>query len=150
GAERASRIAAFPDAAIGWVPDAFRVSLGVARREHPAALLSTSAPFSAHLVALAVHRCTGIPWIADFRDEWAVNPGLRDEPAIVRSMARRFERVITSAAHRVTVAADYFDIANPAGTPLSIISNGVDEADLAPLDGPSRPQDALVLTYVGT
>jgi hypothetical protein len=85
-----------------------------ARREHRVVSFSTSAPFSSHLVALAIHRCTRIPWIADFRDEWAVNPGLRDEPEIGRSMARRLERAITGAAHRVTVAADSLDILDPA------------------------------------
>jgi glycosyltransferase involved in cell wall biosynthesis len=150
GLTRASRVAAFPDHATGWIPDALRVTLRVIRRERPAVLFSTSAPFSSHLVALAAHRRTGLPWIADFRDEWAANPGLREDPAIVRSMARRLERAITQAAESITIAADYFELDNPSETPMVLIPNGVDERDLAGLAPAGRSEDALVMSYVGT
>jgi glycosyltransferase involved in cell wall biosynthesis len=149
GWERASRIAAFPDAAIGWVPDAVRLSLSVVRREHPAVLFSTSAPYSSHLVALAVHRRTGIPWIADFRDEWAANPSMRDEPPLVRRMARRLELEITRRAAAITVVGDYFQILNPFGSPIATIPNGVDDQDLEEPTS-TRLGDALTLSYVGT
>jgi glycosyltransferase involved in cell wall biosynthesis len=150
GLTRASRIAAFPDHAVGWIPDALRITLSVIRRERPAVLFSTSAPFSSHLIALAAHRRTGVPWVADFRDEWAANPGLLDDPAIVRTMARGCERAITGAASAVTVAADYFQLDNPSGTPRILVPNGVDEADLVGLDPSPPPDDAFLMSYVGT
>ena len=149
GLTTASRIAAFPDAAAGWMPDALRLALRTARRERPAMLFSTSAPFSAHLIALVVHERTGIPWVADFRDEWSANPGLRGEPALVRRMARRLELEITSRASAITVVGDYFDIFNPHASPIAVIPNGVDDQDLEePREGPAG--DALTLSYVGT
>jgi glycosyltransferase involved in cell wall biosynthesis len=150
GFTRASQVAAFPDHATAWIPHALQLTLRLIRQQRPTVLVSTSAPFSSHLVALAAHRRTGIPWVADFRDEWAANPGLRDDPALVRSMARRVERAITGAAAAVTIAADYFDLDNPTGTPTVVIPNGVDEADLAGLDLDPRRADALVMSYVGT
>jgi glycosyltransferase involved in cell wall biosynthesis len=150
GLRRASRVAAFPDYAVGWIPDALRITLRAIRQEEPAVLFSTSAPFSSHLVALAAHRRTGVPWVADFRDEWAANPGLLDEPSVVRTMARRWERAITGAAASVTVAAEYFELDNPRGTPMVLIPNGIDEADLVGLDAAPPRSDAMVMSYVGT
>lgn len=150
GLERASRIAAFPDAAVAWIPDAVRVAMRAVRAERPAAIFSTSAPSSAHLVALAVHRRTGIPWVADFRDELSNNPYLRDDPAIVLRTARRLERAITSRAAAITVVEGYFDIFNPADSPVAVIPNGVDEEDLDGLDAPPPPDDRLALSYVGS
>ncbi len=149
GLRRASRVAAFPDSAIGWTPDALRVALRAVRRERPSVLLSTSAPFSTHLVALAVHQRTGIPWVADFRDEWSANPALAVEPALVRDLAGRLERAITSRAAALVQVADYFRLANPADTPCFAIPNGVDEDDFAGIEKPA-PRDVFQLSYVGT
>jgi glycosyltransferase involved in cell wall biosynthesis len=150
GLKRASRLAAFPDAAIGWAPDAVRLALRLVRSERPAVLFSTSAPFTSHLVALAVHRRTGIPWVADFRDEWSANPSLRNDPALVRRTARLVEREISAHAARVTVVADYFDLPPPAEASVAVIPNGVDDADVADVDAPPPPNDILRLSYVGT
>jgi glycosyltransferase involved in cell wall biosynthesis len=150
GLQQAAKVAAFPDRAVAWIPDAVRLGLRITRRERPSVLFSTAAPISAHLVALAVHRRTGIPWVADFRDEWAANPELRDQPAIVHNLARRFEREITSRAAAVTEVCDYFDLQNPAGSPAFVIPNGVDDDDLRGLRADPPLPDVLRLTYVGT
>ena len=71
-------------------------------------LYSTSAPYAGHLVALVIARLTGIPWVADFRDEWASNPHLAGQPRVLAALAARAERAITARARRVVVAADYF------------------------------------------
>lgn len=49
-------------------------------QQHPAALLSTSPPMSAHLAAFQIKRKLRIPWIADFRDP--MNPS--GEIAVLR------------------------------------------------------------------
>ncbi|MGN6372012.1 MAG: glycosyltransferase family 4 protein [Solirubrobacteraceae bacterium] len=151
GLERASRVAAFPDAAVGWIPDALRRAMKIVRSDRPAAIFSTSAPPSAHLLALAIQRRTGIPWVADFRDEWSANPHLRNDPALVLKAARRLERKIASRAAAMTVVEDYFEISNPAGSPVWVIPNGVDEEDFRGLHATKvRRQDRLTLSYVGS
>jgi glycosyltransferase involved in cell wall biosynthesis len=150
GLERSAQIAAFPDATMGWAPDALGQALRVVRAERPAVLFSTSAPYTSHLVALAVHRRTGIPWVADFRDEWAANPSLTDHPAVVRRLARRLEREITSLAAAVTIVASYFDLVNPSGCQTVVIPNGVDAEDLPGPDTPQPRDQFLTLSYVGT
>lgn len=150
GLERASQVAAFPDWATAWAPDALRLALRAVREQRPAVLFSTSAPYTAHLVAAAVHERTGIPWVADFRDEWAGNPAMRAAPALVHRAARRAEREITTRATAVTVVEGYFDLLNPSGSPVIAIPNGIDEEDLADLGDGGGDRRMLTLSYVGT
>src|SRR5438105_3171642 len=80
----------------GWLPFAFVAALHAARRERPDAIYSSSPPQAGHLAALAVHRLTGIPWVADFRDEWAADAFRADQPRPLARLAGRLERAITA------------------------------------------------------
>jgi glycosyltransferase involved in cell wall biosynthesis len=141
----------WPDNGLGWAPFAFVAALRAARRERPDAIFSTSAPYGSHLIALLVSRLTGIPWVADFRDEWAANPHLADQPRVLAALAERAERKITARAKRVVVVADYFRLAGlPAGDPRRIeIVNGIDGSDL-PSDSSGPPAGRFVLSFVGS
>jgi glycosyltransferase involved in cell wall biosynthesis len=142
----------WPDNGLGWAPFAFVAALRAARRDRPDVLFSSSAPYGSHLVALLVSRLTGIPWVADFRDEWATNPHLVDQPRPLMALASRAERAITAGARGIVVAADYFQLAGlePDDPRRVEIFNGVDEADLPPPEAPGPPSDRFVLTHVGT
>lgn len=150
GLRAAARLAAFPDDAVGWAPGALVRALRIVRAERPAVLMSTSAPFSSHLVAMAVHERTGIPWVADFRDEWSANPHLLADPQPVRKAARRLEREITARAAGVTFAGGYYDLANSAPSRTAVIPNGVDEDDFVGFDALTPPTDVFRVTFVGT
>jgi glycosyltransferase involved in cell wall biosynthesis len=142
----------WPDGGLGWTPFALAAALRLARRERPDVLVSTSAPYGAHLVGLLVARLTGMPWVADFRDEWSANPGLRDQPKALNALAGRAERAIARLAARVVVAADYFHLEGlPADSPRRLeILNGVDEADLEGVGPGSATQGRFVLAHVGS
>jgi glycosyltransferase involved in cell wall biosynthesis len=143
--------ATWPDGGKGWAPFALLAALRAARHERPEVIFSTSAPFGAHLVALWVSRRTGIPWVADFRDEWANNPHLGESRKVLARLTARSERAITSSARRVIVAADYFRLEGlaPDNPRRSVILNGVDAADL-PRRSMQPPRDRFVLASVGT
>jgi glycosyltransferase involved in cell wall biosynthesis len=152
---RLTRLRSFllwPDGGLGWAPFALVAALRAARRDRPEVLFSTSAPYGGHLVALLVSRLTGLPWVADFRDEWTANPHLGGQPRALARLSERAERAITQRATRVTVAADYFRLAGLARDDprRTEIVNGVDEADLPPGDAPGPPAGRFVLTHVGT
>jgi glycosyltransferase involved in cell wall biosynthesis len=59
-----------PDARIGWYPYAVSEGLEIIRREGIDAIYSSSPPYTTALIALKLHRTTGLPWIAGFRDPW--------------------------------------------------------------------------------
>jgi glycosyltransferase involved in cell wall biosynthesis len=150
-----SRLRAFvvwPDNGLGWAPFAFLAAMRALRRDRPDVLFSTSAPYGGHLAAAAVARLTGIPWVADFRDEWAANPHLADQPSALRALNARAEGAITARATRVIVAADYFELTGlPRNDPKRVeIVNGVDEDDLPRASSADPPAGRFVLAHVGT
>jgi len=63
-------VLAYPDQKIGWLRPAVRAAAEVIRRERFDAILSTSPPRVATLVADRIARQHGIPWIMDVRDPW--------------------------------------------------------------------------------
>jgi glycosyltransferase involved in cell wall biosynthesis len=137
----------WPDGGLGWLPGALLAAFRTVRRERPDVLFSSSAPYAGHLVALVVHRLTGIPWVADFRDEWAENPHLASQPGPLKWLARRIERMIARDAATLVAAADYFRLAG--GAPFETITNGVDPADV-PQTPATPPTDRFRLCFVGT
>jgi glycosyltransferase involved in cell wall biosynthesis len=150
---RLMRLRAFvlwPDGGLGWMPFAFAAALKRARRDRPDVLFSTSSPYGSHLVAGAVARLTRIPWVADFRDEWAANPHLAGQPRLLTRLSRRAERMIAKRAARIVVAAEYFRIegVGPDDPRRIEIVNGVDEDDL--LVDATGPRDRFVLAHVGS
>jgi glycosyltransferase involved in cell wall biosynthesis len=149
GWERARTYVTWPDPFQGWLPAAIAVTLREVRRDRPEVLYTTSAPYVSHLAGLIVHRLTGIPWVADFRDEWAANPHLDDAPRSLRRLTRRAERAIAANAH-VVVVGDYFDIEGTQPDRRTTITNGVDPEDLASLPATEAPRERFVLAHVGT
>ena len=147
GLMRLKAYVSWPDGGLGWVPSALVAAWREVRRERPDVIFSTSAPYGGHLVALAIHRLTGIPWVADFRDEWASNPHLADQPRLLAFLSRRAERAITRHAARVVVAADYFGLEGDASR--ETITNGVDPSDV-PEQAGAPPADRFRLSFVGT
>jgi hypothetical protein len=146
---------AWPDETVGWLPFATAAALRAARRWHPDVLLSSSYPYTSHLVALAVSRSTGVPWVADFRDPWTRNPQQEPPPWPLPGLNARLERALVNRADRVVRAYGPLELVglapdDPRGV---IINNGVDEADFDGADGADGarpPADRFRLTYVGS
>jgi glycosyltransferase involved in cell wall biosynthesis len=59
-----------PDGYWGWYWPAMRRASEIIRSGRISAILSTSPPVTAHLIARSLKLRFGIPWIADFRDPW--------------------------------------------------------------------------------
>jgi hypothetical protein len=59
---------ALPDRWVWWWFAAVPAGLSLIRRHKPQVIWSTFPIATAHLIGLALHRLTGLPWIADFRD----------------------------------------------------------------------------------
>jgi peptidoglycan/xylan/chitin deacetylase (PgdA/CDA1 family) len=67
-AGRYPEIIALPDRWISWLFTAVPLGWYLIRRHKPEVLWSTFPISTAHLIGLSLHRLTGLPWVADFRD----------------------------------------------------------------------------------
>jgi glycosyltransferase involved in cell wall biosynthesis len=143
-----------PDDQRGWVPFAVRGAMRVLESAAHDVVVSTSGPTSAHLVAREVHRRSGIPWVADFRDEWTTNPYLRYPSAWHLRLNRRLERAVLSEADRVVcVSTPWLDnlralVPQEPESKFRVRPNGYD-ADHFP-ELPVGRADRFRIVYTGT
>lgn len=147
----------WPDVRAGWLVPAVSEGLRAITAERPNVIYSTHPPATAHLAALILYRITGIPWVADFRDAWALDPLFYNYGASLPGFiaARNsLEEAITREATFVTVADDSMDL---RGLPMNAarrvtIGNGVDPEDFSPAIRTSTHRDPsrLRLSHVGT
>jgi hypothetical protein len=102
----------------GNCPDALRpwrhVAAQRARRDmrtvRPDALVSFGMPMSDHLLALALRRDTGLPWVAHFSDPWADNPFHETSALEQRVNAWQERRVIKAADALIFTSARTLDL----------------------------------------
>ena len=92
-----------PDRWRSWVFGAIPAGLRLIRRFRPDVIWSTYPIATAHLIGHRLHRLTGIPLVADFRDPM-VQDGYPADPKTYRSFERVERSVVTDAARLVFVA----------------------------------------------
>ena len=143
---------ALPDSWVSWCLGAIPQGLMLIRRYRPDVLWSTYPIATAHLIGAALHRLTGIPWVADIRDPMVeVDPitgqHYPSDPRLWR-LRRRIERLAThSAAKTVLVSPGSYRIyaeryPDLASDRLALIENGYDESSF-------RDAEKLVKPYPG-
>lgn len=144
----------WPDDRGGWARAAWPVGRALLRGGGFDMVMSTAPPVATHALARRLARDAGLPWVADWRDLWADNPGYA-VPGWRRVIDRAAEaRWLRDAAGVVTVTPSWrnrFDVALGARCPVAWIPNGYDEADFAGLPLPSAPTDGVFrLVHVGS
>ena len=150
-ARRMAAAVLLPDSYIGWYPFAVRAALELAGEDPVDAILSTSPPESTHLAARTVHRRTGLPWVADFRDPW-MNLHLLEPPSAWHAeIHRRLERSVCAGA-RVIVTTRWHEArlrdAHP-GARITRVSNGYDGEEMAGLDAAPPATGPLAIVHAG-
>lgn len=129
-----------PDPQIVWAGAAYLRSLSIARRECPDVIFSTSPPNSVNVLAAALARKLGVPWIADMRDPWTDGPRRKQwYPGNPGRKAREaaWEKEIFTRASTVVVTTEATrrDFLNkyPWCPPekVAVITNGFDPEDFA-------------------
>lgn len=86
---------ALPDRWISWWLSAVPAGLSLIRQHKPEVIWSTFPIASAPLIALTLHRITGLPWIADFRD-----PMLQDDYPSTKLQRKVYGWIEQQAIHR--------------------------------------------------
>lgn len=140
-----------PDEKRVWLPGA----LAEARRALAAApadvMVSFAQPWTGHLVALRLHRETGLPWVAHFSDPWVDSPYFTTN-AWARRTAATQESAVIHAASRIVFVNRYTRDCVMAKYPAAlmdktrIVPQGFEPGP--PASSP-RPGGALRMVYTG-
>ncbi len=143
-----------PDARIGWLFSAVSEAKKIIQQENIDAIYSSSPPYTCAVIARNVHRATGVPWTAGFRDPWTGFLSTPNRWFLPKRIDERLERSCFEEATRVEVAwrgilldlhKKYPDI--PVDKVVHL-PNGFDSADF-----PSTTyirNDKFTVTYTGS
>lgn len=150
-------VLAVPDRWTTWWLGAIPAGLSLIRRYKPQLIWSTFPISTAHLIALTLHRLTGLPWVADFRDPmlqptYPASPlqrrvyGWIERQAITRCQAAVFTTFSAMETYRQRfphIATDKFHV----------VENGYDEDGFGPQLPAQAPGSSvsqrLVLVHSG-
>jgi hypothetical protein len=145
-------VLSFPDDTWPWLVDR-RAVARVFAAHGVEAIVSTSPPPTAHLVAAATARRLRVPWVADYRDPWSQRSAWRRAWPLAGVEARLERRTLARAAHVVTVSAPIAEnLRRLLGRPVSVVPNGFDPADRGAVVGEPLPiaADRFTLVHTGT
>lgn len=135
---------ALPDRWVSWLLGGIPAGLKLIREHRPQVIWSTYPIATAHLIGLALHRITGIPWVADFRDPMvevdprtdAVYPpdaSLRNARLWVEAAcARRAAKVVFCTPGARKICVERYPWAPESR--WTIIANGYDEESFAAVE----------------
>jgi hypothetical protein len=134
----------FPDAQRSWIGPAGRLGLQLQAEKPFDAVWSTSPPESVHYVARGL-ATAGVPWVADFRDQWSDYLLGRWDP-LSRFVIDRVARRLLARAAGVTAATEGVcdSIRRASGREVSLVRNGFD-----PVATDGSPPRRRVLGYFG-
>ena len=140
-----------PDGRVAWMPEALRGARSLLGAWRPDVVYASAPPVTTLLVARALARRFGVPWVAEFRDLWVDNP-YYEFPAWRRRAEALWERrVVGDAAGLVTVSETWRDALRAKfGKPVALAMNGFVPADF-PAGIPARPSadGPLRILYTG-
>ena len=149
---------ALPDRWQSWQMGAVPAGMALLRKLRCDALWSTYPIATAHRIGASLHRRSGLPWIADFRDPMAQD-GYPPDARTWRSFKSIEELVFANAARCVFTtpgAAEVYRARYPLVPPEQtvVIENGYDEESFAGVDRPAaKPAPAadgrLTLVHSG-
>ena len=149
---------ALPDRWVTWSLGAIPAGLSMIRARRPRLIWSTFPIATAHLIGLALHRLTGLPWVADFRDPmlqpaYPTHKGQRRMYAWIeqQTIRRCSKAVFTTHGAMLNYRERFPDVAPDK---FVVIENGYEEDAFAagadgvpaPGAGTSRP---LMLVHSG-
>lgn len=137
-----------PDRWISWKFAAIRTGLAMIEEFKPDVIWSTYPIATAHVIASALHRKTGIPWVADFRDPMA-HDGFPPDPRTWRSYLAIEADAAAKARYCVFTtpgAARMYQHRYPAvAERMVVIENGYDEESFATIDSHSLTSSQAVV-----
>lgn len=149
GLDRIAELSAYPDIESGWRKPAVDRGLALIAGRRFDAILSTSMPATAHVVARDLKSHTGLPWVADLRDLWSENYDYR-WGRLRKAIDRQIERRVLARANALVTVSEPLALALQKlhTRPVLVIPNGYAPEELAAHDHPLTHK--FTLTYTGT
>lgn len=147
----AGEIFAYPDGMKYWKKPAFETCSQIIEEEDIKVILSSSFPITAHVIAHDLSEKYNIPWIADLRDLWNLNPYVH-HTFIRNYFERKLELKTFKNADILTtttpLAKETLQTLHPNKRIVSVVS-GYDPQDFEGLKQ-TRTNDKLTLMYAGS
>ena len=147
------RLLTLPDRWQSWAVGGVRTGRKLIRQFRPDLIYSTYPIATAHLIGLHLHRTSGLPWIADFRDpmaqeDYPVDPLQRKA---FFALEKRVVREANMCLLTTPGARDYYRDRYPdRAAKFALWENGYDEAAFAAAEQlPTGRSDKLVLLHSG-
>jgi hypothetical protein len=148
------RALALPDRWVSWCFGAILSGYRTLRREKYDVILTTFPIASAVLIGWILHRLTGTPWVADFRDSMTEPDYPRDRSTwrvyrwLEQTTVRDASRLIFTASSAVRMYLERYPDLSPDR--CSLILNGYDEEDFRNLlPSPTVVSQPLRLVHMG-
>ena len=147
----AGEIFAYPDSMKYWKKPAIEAACEIIENEKIDAILSTSSPVTSHLIAHELKEKYGIPWVADLRDLWNLNPYINHNP-IRRHFEKRLEmrtfKNVDGLTTTTELARQTLQTIHPDKKIVSVVS-GFDPQDFEKTKQ-TENSEKLTLIYAGS
>ena len=140
-----------PDNQALWRYTATKRGIEIIAQENAQLLFSSSPPHSVHLIAQEMAHKTGLPWVADFRDEWTSDPNFQNSSS--QELQKKLEEGVLNRCSALTTiqknARDNF-AQSADHEKIFVIRNGFDPDDFASIDRtPEKNPRRLTIAYSG-
>jgi glycosyltransferase involved in cell wall biosynthesis len=139
-----------------FIPMASRRALQLAKEHGVDAVLSSSAPYSSHLVAMRIAEKLQIPFYADLRDPWSFNFVFNHRPRHLRNRDKQVEQRVFAAARGLFFAAKatenkYGKLYPGYKDKFHTIYSGFDRdpSDSAIAEWPKQPRPRVTIAHFG-
>ena len=147
----AGEIFAYPDSMKYWKKPAMEAACEIIENEKIDAIMSTSSPVTSHIIAHDLKDKYGIPWVADLRDLWNLNPYINHN-VIRRYFEKRLEmktfKNVDALTTTTELAKQKLQSIHPDKKIVSVVS-GFDPQDFEKTKQ-TKESEKLTLIYAGS
>ena len=145
---------AIPDTKNGWYPFAIRKCLQIMKNTPVDAILTTSFPYTSHIIGYSLKKITGKPLVVDLRDPWAEYAFLFPSTKFHQKVACLLERSVFNEADAIIAntgaAREKLCLRYPLlHSKITSISNGFDFDQFKDISITAKKRE-FVITHAGT
>lgn len=133
----------------GWVQTALRVFDDSNALNKYDAILTSSSPFTAHIIGHRISSLYNIPWMADYRDLWNMNHATAEDAHSKEKL--EFEKLVLSKSAKMITVSEYLanQLGNFLGREPSVVYNGYYDVEFKSSQVKDGPKE-FIIAYTGS